>query len=237
MRTVTVGNLKTRTRERADAVGDTSWVSDAELGRLLDAAYTELVDMLVTADIHLFETSSNVTTDGTNDTYTLPTDFYKLLGVDYRWSASPARYVGVDVVTFGERNRYDSPFVSTLYGAYAAGYRLVGNGIKFSPLPPTGQVYRLTYVPAPAAFATLPDNTNVDGIAGWDELLVVLAAIRMANKEGASIGELVADRDRLAARIAQMAVDRQPVQSIAPDPDDSPWRDARYPYGRSRWRD
>lgn len=240
MRTVTLGELKTRIRERADAVGDTTWVTDAELGRYIDAGYTELVDLLLKADIHLFEVTDDITTDGIADAYDLPADFYKLLGVDYRWSSSPVKYVGVPVVTFGERNRYTSLFVSTLYGAYAAGYRIIGNQIKFYPLPPSGQVYRLLYVPCAAELAGLADNTAVDGISGYDELLVISAAILMATKEGNTEGVqiLKAARAEMIDRIATTAIDRQPVQSMATDDEDSGFGlDRRYPYGRIRWRD
>lgn len=240
MRTVTVGELKTRIRERADAVGDTSWVTDAELGRYIDAGYTELVDLLLKADIHLFEVTSDVTTDGITDTYDLPADFYKLLGVDYKWSSSPEKYVGVPVVTFGERNRYTSLFVSTLYGAYAAGYRIIGNQVKFYPLPPANQTYRLIYVPCAAELASLADDTAVDGISGYDELLIISAAILMATKEGNTEGVqiLKAARAEMIDRIATTAIDRQPVQSMATNDEDSGFGlDRRYPYGRIRWRD
>lgn len=236
-RTVTVGELKTRTRDRADAVGDTSWVTDAELGRYLDVGYCELVDLLVAADIHQFETSTTFTTDGANDSYALADNFYKLLGVDFLWSTG--RYVSVPVVTFGERNRYDNLFTSSLYGSYAAGYRLVGNTVKlYPPLVPAGQVYRVSYAPAGAKLASLSDGTAVDGIDGWDELLVIVAAMKMARKEGDSVGlrELAQDKAEIVQRIAQMGVDRQPVQSIAPDFDDGPMN-GRWGVDRYRWRD
>lgn len=239
-RTVTLGELKTRTRQRADAVGDTSWVTDAELGGYLDAGYTELVDLLLKADIHLFEVTDDITTDGTNDAYDVPSDLYKLLGVDYKWSAIPEKYVTVPIVTFGERNRYTSLFVSTLYGAYAAGCRLIGNQIKFYPLPPAGQTYRLFYIPCAAEISGLSDSTAVDGISGYDELLVISAAILMATKEGNTEGVQVlkAARAEMIDRIATTAVDRSPVQSIASDDEDSGFGlDRRYPYGRIRWRD
>lgn len=239
-RTVTIGELKTRIRDRADAVGDTTWVTDAELGRYIDAGYTELVDLLLKADIHLFEVTSDITTTGLTDTYDLPADHYKLLGVDYKWSTSPEKYVSVPVVTFGERNRYTSLFVSTLYGAYAAGYRVIGSQVKFYPIPPASQVYRLLYVPCAAEISTLADNTAIDGISGYDELLVISAAILMATKEGNAEGVsiLKAARAEMIDRIASTAIDRSPVQSMAVDDEDSGFGlDRRYPYGRIRWRD
>jgi hypothetical protein len=238
-RTVTVLELKTRARQRADAVGDTSWVTDAELLDYLDTGYTRLVNLLLKADIHLFETTSDITTDGTNDAYDLPDDFYKLLGVDYRWSSSPVKYVSVPVVTFGERNRYTSLFVSTLYGAYAAGYRLVSGQVQFYPLPPSGQVYRLFYIPAAGKFTGLVDGDLVDGISGYDELLVICAAVQMAIKEGNSEGVQLLNKElaEMIDEIATAGVDRSPVQSMASDDEDGYGLDRRYPYGRIRWRD
>jgi hypothetical protein len=235
-RTVTIGDLKTRTRERADCVSDTEFITDAELGRLLDEAYCELVDFLVTADIHQFETTDTVTITAGVDTYPLPDDLYKLLGVDFQWSTSPVRYEEIPLLGFSERNDYANLLTSGVSVARASGYRIVGDGIQFIPQPPTGQVYKLSYAPAPADFASLPDATLIDGIAGYDALLVVMAAANIRVKEeSSSYRELLAERDRLIARIVQQGWDRAPVQQIAEGREDGA-RDYDAGYGRSRYR-
>lgn len=235
-RTTTVGTLKTRVRERADCVSDTSFITDAELGRLLDEAYCELVDLLITADIHQTETTSTVTITAGVDTYTLPSDMYKLLGVDVRWSTSPARYENVPLLGFSERNDYSNLTTSSNGITRASGYRIVAAGIQFIPQPPTGQVYRLSYVPVPTSIAAAVDATTVDGIAGYEALVVVMAAANIRVKEeSSSYRELLAERDRLIARIAQQGWDRAPVQQIAEGREDGA-RDYDAGYGRSRYR-
>lgn len=234
-RTVTIGNLKTRVRERADCVDDTEFITDAELGRLLAEAYCELVDLLITADIHQFETTDTVTITANVDTYALPADMYKLLGVDFRWSTSPSRYEDVPMLGFSERNDYGTLTQGTVV-ARASGYRIVGDGIQFIPQPPAGQVYRLSYAPAPVDFEALPDATLVDGIAGYESLIVVMAAANIRIKEeSSSYRDLLAERDRLIARIAQQGWDRAPVQQIAEGREDGA-RDYDAGYGRSRYR-
>jgi hypothetical protein len=75
-------------------------------------------------------------------------------------------------------------------------------------------------------------STTIDGIAGWDDLLVVLIAIRCYIKEQQTPSNLLEQRDQLFARIAQMAVDRGQVQAIA---DTRSYEDGGDNYYGRRW--
>jgi hypothetical protein len=59
-----------------------------------------------------------------------------------------------------------------------------------------------------------PDDVTLDGIAGWEELLVVKAAIRCLIKEGTDYGELSRLEAMLIERIKQAAADRMPPQKM-----------------------
>jgi hypothetical protein len=209
-RTVTILEVMTRARERFDGVGDTDFMSDAELQKLVDAAYTELVDILVRAEIHQFETTTTITSTGVTN-YSLPADHYKTLAIDYRYATD--RYVEVPLLTFAERNRESSRYFNQ-YGTAEVGYRVVGSEIVFSPAPATGQVFRHIYVPAPAKISAVATSTTIDGIAGWDELLVIMVAISVRIKEEIDCRDLKEQRDAMLARIYQMGVDRSPSQRV-----------------------
>lgn len=229
-RTQTVLQIMTRVRELVDAVGDTTWLTDAELQKKVDAAYTDLVDLLIRAEQHQFETTANLTI--TAGVAPVPADFYKALAVDYLYATG--QYVEVPQSTFAERNNrhgiYDFGTASS-----ASPWRLVGGNIVFNPAPPAGATYRLTYIPAPANISQVATSTAVDGVAGWDEWIVYQAAMACGEKEGApELADWEKRRDLLTARIMQMGVDRSPTMAIVDTRDDydgaswMPWR-------RSRW--
>lgn len=208
-RTYTIAQLITRVRAEADMNGTDTFVTDVELQLHLDQAYSELVDMLTRHSIHHFEATENITTDGLTDTYELPEDHYKTLAVDYRFATD--RYTRVEPLMFEERNNY-----SVGVNGSARGYRVVGSNIVLYPKPPSGQVYRHTYVPAPANISALPTNTAVDGIAGWEEYVVLHTArtLRAKQEDDAAVTQLNRRLQEMAERIDEMAQDREPPRRI-----------------------
>jgi hypothetical protein len=207
-RTVTLGNILERARQRADMVGTDVFITDAAWKMLLDTAYAELVDLLIKHELHQFETTQTITSTGTN-TYALSSDHYKTLGMDYLRATGV--YEEVPEVTFAQRNLYNS--LNSLSGS-PMGYRLVGANVVFYPAPPTGQVFRHTYVPAPASIAALADATAIDGVAGWDEYMVIHSAINAKIRERSDTRDLERKLVLLKERIAQAGVDREPPRAI-----------------------
>lgn len=146
---MTLAQIRTAARQRADFVND-DFVTDSELNSIINESLFELFDELVSTygDDYYATVSSNYTTDGTNDAYALPTDFYKLLGVDLQVSNSPNGWVSLKQFPLIERNRYSVPNTVSMAGFYTnLRYRLRDNNIWFTPFPVGGQVYRLIYIP------------------------------------------------------------------------------------------
>lgn len=227
MRTYTIAQLITRIRAVADINGTDVFVTDAELQVQMDEGYSELVDILARASIHQFETSYSFTTTGATDTYAIPSDHYKSLAVDYKYATD--RYVKVDPLMFEERNN----FMLGINGS-ARGWRLVGENIVLYPKPPSGQVYRLIYIPAPANISTSSTSTTIDGIAGWEEYIVqyVVRFVKTKQEDDAGVAKAQAHLDRLADRINEMDQDRQPPQRIT-DVNEGPWDwDPNFFWGR-----
>ena len=228
-RTVTLGTIRTRIRQRADCVGSL-FVTDAELNGLIDSARTELMDLLVKGEIHQFETAVTITTVAGTASYALPTDHYKTLAIDYQVSASPAVYAPLRELTFAERNLTGVVGASS-YGASPAGYRLVGANIVLAPVPASAQTLRHTYIPAPTDISLAADATTIDGVAGWEEFIVIQAAINVKNKEEVTHSDLDRDLALIKMRIAEMSTDREPVKSIV-DTRSGDYED----YGGYQWR-
>lgn len=194
-RTVTKGDLRLRARRLANHEFS-DFVENDEVDGMVSQAYTDLVDELAKNAIHLMEASATITTDGLTDTFDLPTDYYRMLAVEY--TIGEFKY-SVDEVAFVDRNR-----VRTSMRGYARGYRVVGSTIVFMPRP-AAQVYTLLYMPAPADITDLADGTLVDGIAGWDELIVVMAALEILRKENSDTSALEKKEYLLRARIREAA--------------------------------
>lgn len=202
MATVTLLELRTRARQRADMEA-TGFVKDPELNSYINASYAELYDLLVAcfgsdyfvAPAHPFTTTPNT------DKYALPTDFYKLLGVDIKLDSINWRTV--KRFEFSERNIpqiWDNSFyVSTRY-------RLNGNNILISPVPTSQAECRAWYIPLPQKLTL--DSDSFSGINGYEEYVIIDAAIKMLTKEESDTSQLSFDKQALKKRIQDMADSR-----------------------------
>lgn len=148
--TMTLREMRDAAQQRADLVGS-GFVTDAEWNANLHGSMFELYDMLVAAQpVGYYATLPpySFTTDGTSDRYALPSDFYKLQGVDVLVGAAP-NYVTLKPYNFAERNRYAgvNGLPTSLGRASALRYRLIGNYLQLSPRAASGQTVQVWYVP------------------------------------------------------------------------------------------
>lgn len=196
---VTLQQLRDRTRERAN-MENSLFVSVTELDVYINNSYCELYEHLIGEGQELFLTSAALPMVSGLDTYPLPSNFYKLRGVDvfsggYTWDAEP--------FMFAERNRYKN--VPGWYYGQPVSYRLQGDNIKFIPVPSGAVGSRIWYYPAPVKFASPTDAA--DFVAGWDEFVIVDAAIKCLQKEESDVSVFVQQKADLRARIlANIAV-------------------------------
>jgi hypothetical protein len=182
----TFGEIIEAAQQRADMVGS-DFLSDSEWRANTNASLQDLYDRLIEAygNDYYVQTPYSFTTDGTNEMYALPDDFYKLLGVDLQvFTASSAAQNGWVTIwrfDFAERNQYTLPGLVTLFGRTLVRYRLSANNIWLSPLPQSGQVLRLRYAPT---FTLLVDDSDTfDGVNGWEEYAINLTAKKALVKE------------------------------------------------------
>jgi len=179
-RNVTVQSIVDRARIHADQRGS-GFIRDSELLLLFNEVYGELYDELVGAYENYFMDTATVTLAPGTTFYDLPTDFYKLLGIDYKVNNDTY----ITLYNFNEIDR-NNTFVSN------------------SSIP-AGEL-RLRYVPAPQVFTSLTDT--FDGVAGWDRLLSLLLAIDMLDAEETDSTPLYRKYQRTLKRINDMAAPR-----------------------------
>ena len=201
-RSFTLSELHTRARYASDMVGN-PFIEEAELTQYINDSITELYDLLVGAygeEYYLTEVTGQAT--GLTDAYDLPVDFYKLAGVDSNLGASSTSdYVPMRKYNLRDRNNGNLNPSS----GWAVKYRIRGNKIVFTP-PNSSFTYRLLYIPCATALVDMTDS--FDGINGWEEYVVVDAAIKMLQKEESDTSELYRRKRDLMSRIEAMAVNR-----------------------------
>lgn len=212
MRTTTLANLRAEVRQRADIENDPH-ITDAEVNRFVNQSGAALHAMCVDYDEGYFLTSNTITTISGTDAYVLSNtaevgfpNFYKLLHVEVQINGI---WRVLDRWTFERRTLYLN---ATSWGAQQVplSYRLsFDNSTKlprltFSPIPDGAYTVTVYYVPA---FPDMTGDTDVfDGADGWEEWVVLDAAIKCLLKEESDTSALVYERDQVWKRIqAQMA--------------------------------
>lgn len=230
-RLITVANLILMGKQRAD-MENSQFMADAEWQRNLNTLYAELCSLAHTSGHRYFESTQNVATDGTNDTFSLNADFMGILGVDWvDGTTNRALYEE----TFQERNRW-----TTTVGSRAYSFCIKNNNpaqIVLRPKPPTGQTYKVTYIPEPTDISGVATNTQVDVIfpgAGEDFLTWGMARQALA-KEESDVSVAMANFERAKSRIEEVRENRALISrrtqltSAPPDPwsepdDPANWR-------------
>ena len=205
---VTLGNLRDQLRLRIDRV-NSNFFTDSELNTYLNDSYKELYDILIQkfGDDYYVAAPVSITTDGTNDTYALASDFYKLLGVDISFNTGNANtWVTLKQFMFGERNFYKLPNVQGLYGLTNLRYRLRDNKLWFVPVPQASQSLRYFYIPRPTELDD--DADTVDGVSGWEEYIICDAAIKCMVKEESDPMAFAAQKQAMLTRIESAAENR-----------------------------
>ena len=217
--TTTLQNLIDRVRQRADMEGST-FVSDAEVITYINVAMAEMHDILVQRYEDYYVNTQSYTlpiaVEGTDDL--LPEDFYKVLGVDFDVGGTTYR---LRRFSFQERNQYNSPAVvagrvtNTLY-------QVRDKLIKFIPTPTVSGTVTMFYVPESQQFATDGSDDAVQIVAkapqvafGYEEYVVVDAAIKCLQKEESDVQILLVQKQQLKDRIENAATNRDQGESVA----------------------
>ena len=207
--TITVADMIINARQRAN-MESTNFVTDAEIVNYLDRAWRELYDLITsTAPSNMYFLSSTTINITSNvDTYALPTDFYKLKGIDL--PVDPSAPITLMPFNFNERNRGKNSFFN-INATRIYRYLLAGNNLKFIPTPSTTVTATLWYVPIPPKLSTIAGVglvTSIDSINGWDEYITTDAAIQMLAKEESDTSNLRADKAERKELIIASCVNR-----------------------------
>lgn len=208
---VTVDTLRTRAKRRAD-MENSDFVSASEWITYINAGYKNLYDLLVSKFEDYYITSSTFSVASGASTGSLPTDFYKLRGVDR--SLGGGEYYTLLPFSFEKRN--SRGYLSRYYGLNPdVRYRLLQSTLIFSPSDSAPGDYRIWYVPLATDLTSASDTVN--GVNGWELYIELDAAIQAIIKEESDPSALLMERQKVEKRIEEMAANRDSgeVETIA----------------------
>lgn len=220
-----LSELRTLARQYADMV-NSQFVTDAEFNSYINLSNWELYDILIQKyGNDYFATNTTFNTDGTTFQYSLPSNFYKFLGLDLQLGNVQQSFVTIRPFMFTDRNRYAVPNFQSFYGVTNLRYRVFANTLFLTPIPAANQILRMWYVPRQAELVN--DTDTVDGVSGWQEYIILDAAIQALRKAELDTSVLLAQKQALIQRIEAAAEGRD-----AGNPQvvgDTQWSDFWYP--------
>ena len=151
--------------------------------------------------------SSTLSFSSNQSRIALPSDFYKMRGLDRSCGGSGTEdYINVKKFNFTERNKRTRSIVYNIKGQVAVTYRVFGSNLELRPEDSCDGNYRMWYIPRYVALVL--DTDEPTGIMDFEEYIIVDSAIKCAQKEESDVTVLMAQKNFLLERIKTMASNR-----------------------------
>lgn len=189
--------LRSRVRQIADMENST-FVSDSELLSYINDSAKKLHDILVSSNED-YSTIILPFSISSGNTSTLPSDCYKVRGIDYQYGGD---WVPLRRFQFAERESFNNKTRTVI----DLSYRLIKDTIYLLPEDKATGSYRLWYVPELPDLAL--DADTLDGKNGFEEYVILDAGIKCRIKEESDTKEMVQARDEALSRVTTMAQER-----------------------------
>lgn len=206
--TTTLGELKTRVRQRSDnEYTESEFIDDAELVALINVSHKHLFGILAESGLHTVrETIYEITPDGSLD-YPLPDDCFAVSGV-FRLESD--YHIPLDRHDQRTLPRTTTETVATSYRTHGA---LESSVIEFNPRVSTG-TYKVRYAGVPDDLVN--DSDTIEGVIGWEEWIVLDAARKILFKEQIfdAYDRLGKEQKELTLKIEAQAFQRDMQNSV-----------------------
>ncbi len=203
---VTLGELRSQAKDRADMV-NSSFISDTNWDNYLNREASELYDLLVGSFEDYFVKTGNLRLVATQESYDLPSDFYKMAKVF--WKGPNNRRWRLRRFAMEEMDYYDE-YYSPLgtYSRYLR-YRILGPKIYFMPDPVEAGDVELFYIPqfVPMKNENQKLSFNIPAM-GWDDVIIAGAAARALKKEESDPSMLLMEKAQAIENVKNSASDR-----------------------------
>jgi hypothetical protein len=203
-----VSDLITDVRRRADIENVTQRFTDAEIREYINQSIARLYTVLERLDSTYYTKRFTLVTTVGTELYDLTStsvlaaqDFWTLKGVEVAVSGN---------IKFRARKYMpnEHAWINAI-GVWGYGlpvfYRLEGNNLAFSPVPSGTYTLTISYTPLPQR---LGDGDMFDGIAGFEEWVVLDAAIKVKRKNNIPANDLMADKAEVEKWIESLGSSR-----------------------------
>ena len=213
---VTVSSLCLGARQRSNKERS-QFVTDSEVLSYVDRAWKELYDIIVSTYQDYYMDAYQFTTT-TEESYDLPTDFYKVNGVDQFITSQ--QYISLRSFQWAERNRFRYSLVAINFPFQTLQYHVRGNKIHFIPTPLANHTVKVWYIPRALNLTTgtpgADETDTVDCHNGWEDFIITTAAMWIAMKEESFelASALKAMKDDIQSRVTNIGVNRD---ALAPE--------------------
>lgn len=224
----TLAQIRLSSQQKADMV-NSQFLTTAEWNYNINQSLKELYDLVLEkyGDDYYVQAPYVFSTDGTTYLYPLPSDFYKLLGLDLALGNTNDSFVTIRRFNFSDRNRYAVPNFQSFYGVTNLRYRMAGNNLWLTPIPSANQTLRLWYVPRNTELVS--DSDTTDGFGGWLEYVCIDAALKAIQKAELDPSTLALQKTAMLQRIESVAENRDAANPMTVS--DSAWSDMWWPTG------
>jgi hypothetical protein len=218
-RTRTLAELRAEVRDRAD-MENAPHITDTQITRYVNQSIARLWNKITQLDASSFFDDGTTTLAAGSSTVTLPANFWRL-------SELPVLCTSGD--TTWRLRRLQLGDLASVWEETGrpTHYRVDTGGLSVFPTPESSVDVTLFYITAPAQLSA--DADTFDGRAGWEEWVVLDAAVKCIMKEEGDASGLVAEREAIwadieaAVRTPDMSEPRR-VQDVEDVRDRRGWR-------------
>jgi len=210
MATKTLSAMRTEIANRVNFTVPASsgtFITISEANAMINASIAELYDLITQKfgnDYFVKDPAYTFPLVSGTESYALPSDFFKLLGVDFQLSSDEA--ITLKPFMFSERNQYTRSIVRGLTNAEFMRYRIRAGKLWFSPKPSSTNTITVWYVPLPTTLSA--DGDTFDGYNGWEEYVITDVCIKFLGKEESDASTFIGAKQALITRIEEAAGNR-----------------------------
>lgn len=205
---VTLLQLRTQVRKRANIEGETDRHTDAEVNGYINKAWNELYELIASTGEDYYLAETTVTTSAGVSTYALAVAFLSLRYATATYNTWVHELERINVSEIDTWTNY-----SQSYSGAPAGYILLGDNIQLVPTPTAAYTITLKYVPRPTDMSL--DADSIDMKAGWEEFIIWHAVMTIKAIDGLDTSQAAAALGRQHARVLENAQRRNQHQPKA----------------------
>lgn len=208
-RSWTLAQLRTKVQQRGSFENSVD-ITATILNEFINEAIAELWDIMVQRWEDYYVTRSNLSVSAAQDGITLPTDMYKLRKLEIVDSSSPTGYRRL------RPHDLDASHVFATVAGKAYRYRLENAKLYLAPIPAVAETLRLFYIPCATILSA--DGDTLDGVNGYEGLVVQLALKRCYDRQDMPTTSIDQEIARLTQRVRIAADNRDADEPFSLEP-------------------